>query len=206
MVNESILCYLGAFFLVFCVTQTDAGDVCRRRYFHRVSTTYCTYGCCGSWNNEYCCAPGVALITGCMLAGVLGMAIIIAVVCCCIKKKGHSGRVVQPTGAPPPYGSPPGQSFSIVYTGTSGQYPGYGPTTPGQFIPPPEYKQYEDNNLSPPAYDHTHTHTHSDPPYPPTYTPATPAPDSAAPAEFSANAPEGGFSPTAPPPSPKLGQ
>ncbi|XP_076468843.1 uncharacterized protein LOC143299492 [Babylonia areolata] len=162
------------FVLLFCVTGVEAGEYCYTSgssYWGGYSTTYCSYGCCGSSTyNQYCCGAEVGLIVGCVFAAIVGIAILVTLVCCCIKHQGHSGRVVNPAPATTRHG--PGANVTVVYSGTSGQYPGaqphpYGMQPMGGPQQPPAYKSVEN---PPPAYNY------SDPAYPPPTAPTYPPP------------------------------
>ncbi|XP_076468594.1 uncharacterized protein LOC143299342 [Babylonia areolata] len=168
------------FILLFYVTGTQAGEFCYKYsyYYYGSSSTYCTYGCCGSTYNKYCCGASVGLIIGCIFAGIIAVAIIVAVVCCCIKYQSHSGRVINPA----PTRLAPASNVTVVYSGTSSQFQGaarpqaYGMQPMGVPAQPPAYKRFDN---PPPAYNY------SDPAYPPptapTYPPPPPGPGPAQP-------------------------
>ncbi|KAK7101421.1 uncharacterized protein [Littorina saxatilis] len=162
----------STFFAIFgfLIDAVRGGEFCWQQYY--TSSTFCSYGCCGSNGSSYCCSAGVsvALIVGCVLGGIAMLSFIIAVVCCCIKKKGHSGRVVSPGTL---QSRPAVATVTTVTTGSTGHYSTH--HTAG-FYPEPQPSApftgygYGANHLPPlsqpphlpPAYD-------AHPPPPPAY-------------------------------------
>ena len=63
------------------------------RYF------YCENGCCKTYPYEKCCSDDAWLgwaIAGGVIGGILLISLIVCVVCVFLKKKGKTGRVIQP--------------------------------------------------------------------------------------------------------------
>ncbi|XP_045164805.1 cysteine and tyrosine-rich protein 1-like [Mercenaria mercenaria] len=110
----------------------------------------CENGCCDSWPYETCCSNEVWLgwaIAGGVIGGILLISLAVCVVCALVKKKGKTGRVIQPSQGqgqvqPPVYTST--VSHMAAYPQSQGYYPQYtttvthNPTAPP--APPPAYQ------------------------------------------------------------------
>ncbi|XP_046580855.1 uncharacterized protein LOC124288384 [Haliotis rubra] len=112
------------------------------------SGTYCSAGCCGSYDDQYCCTS-VSAIVGASVGSFFFIVIVIAVICACVKSANRPGRVVGPpavgatmvvttTGMSAQQGQP-------HYSGYAGQVPlppaynTYPPPGQGMYPPPPQY-------------------------------------------------------------------
>ncbi|XP_076448692.1 uncharacterized protein LOC143285313 [Babylonia areolata] len=93
--------------LLTLIEGTAAGEYC----WTSDGLDYCHYGCCGSLP-QYCCSINVGLIIGCVVGGIICVAVVVTVVCCILKKQGYRGRVVGPNAMGPPRG---GNNVTVVH-------------------------------------------------------------------------------------------
>ncbi|XP_059175673.1 protein shisa-4-like [Physella acuta] len=151
-----------------------ASEYCTERYYnyllfgntYATRSIYCPFGCCGNYNDEYCCINNAGYIIGIVFGGIVGLIFLITIICCCVKHSASStrGRTIQP--APVANGhtthtttfitptAPPNYSSVAYSTSYSQPLNGAAPLPqysypPAQFAPPyPGYNQ----NLGPPVY------------------------------------------------------
>ncbi|XP_076447986.1 uncharacterized protein LOC143284820 isoform X2 [Babylonia areolata] len=93
LVTSVVLCVLftGCNGGEFCTTIESDGSE---------SSTYCPFGCCGTYPNQECCGASVTgVVVGGAVAGVILLSLIITGI---IKSKGRPGQVVQQPPPPPP--------------------------------------------------------------------------------------------------------
>ncbi|XP_055883759.1 protein shisa-5-like [Biomphalaria glabrata] len=89
--------------LLYFMIEVVLADYCTKTewsflyYGYRQKEFYCPFGCCGSYNYEYCCIGHAGYIVGLVFAGIAGLAFIISLICCCLKKSNSKGRIVEPT-------------------------------------------------------------------------------------------------------------
>ncbi|KAH9520437.1 hypothetical protein Btru_060782 [Bulinus truncatus] len=94
--------FIPVLLLFYSFIDAVMGDYCYRTEWsliylaYRRKEFYCPFGCCGTYNNEYCCIGHAGYIVGLVLAGIAGLAFIIALICCCLKKSGSKGRTIEP--------------------------------------------------------------------------------------------------------------
>ncbi|KAL8589369.1 hypothetical protein ACOMHN_021521 [Nucella lapillus] len=157
---DILVCLWPTVFALFLfVGGVQAGEFCYKHLY--TSVTYCDYGCCGSSGKQYCCewSPTVALIMGCIFAGLFVISVIAVIVCCCIKKKAHSGKVISPA---PGYLQPrPGArtntagpaTVTTTVHPTAPQMAAFYSGTGVYQLPPPSYDMHHLPPLTqPPAY------------------------------------------------------
>lgn len=120
---------------LFFITAVYGGDVCFD--FIRGQSRYCTYGCCGSLNQD-CCSANVALIVGLTVMAVLIVSVVIAVVCCVRRRRAAPGSIIS---------TQPGATGFVVQTNQSAmntvgqpvgayQYGAGVPMAQGMYAPP----------------------------------------------------------------------
>ncbi|KAL8596851.1 hypothetical protein ACOMHN_060659 [Nucella lapillus] len=101
------------------------------------TTTYCQYGCCGTYPYETCCADTtwlIYIIAGSVSGGIFFIVVLVVLICVCVKKQSYKGRVVRPT----PTVNPTVQS-TMTFSNSSGQSGAYasGMQPPYGYPPPP---------------------------------------------------------------------
>ncbi|KAL4230866.1 hypothetical protein ACF0H5_011240 [Mactra antiquata] len=109
---------------------------------------YCEYGCCGNTYDEYCCGVYSWIVAVSVIGVILVISAIVIIVFCFYKKKGRTGRVIQPNTntqhvhtiqtvhvPPPGYNQPGYQQPPLMYN--QQQYPPPPPQGDAAYPPPP---------------------------------------------------------------------
>ncbi|XP_076448536.1 uncharacterized protein LOC143285186 [Babylonia areolata] len=140
----AVLTLLAVLFVLFTGCKGERCTTGRQYVWlegYRYVTKYCTYGCCGTYPYEYCCAKTpttwlIWVIVGAVLGGIGLISLIILAICCCVKRQGSRGQVIQHTATPianPAFST----TTNMAYPGTGAQYPAGAAPPPNYPYPPP---------------------------------------------------------------------
>lgn len=116
--NYQYCCYDSTIRTTTTTAATSQGEYCYNNNYDDIYNNnyedmiYCSTGCCGTYNNKYCCSTGpnvgliIGLVVGSVVLVLIVASVIVAVCCCCRKSRGQAGQVYQTTYPMAVYGSP----------------------------------------------------------------------------------------------------